>query len=435
MLSPRFQNHCHTLSISETRLLLAVSGGRDSVVLEHLCHNAGFNYQIAHCNFHLRGDDSDRDEQFVRQLAQRHNRTIHVAQFDTRQYAALNHLSIEEAARHLRYFFFEQIRQQENLDYIVVAHHRDDSIETFFINLLRGTGIAGLHGIRPVNGRIVRPLLIFSRADIDAYVSQHNLEYVEDCTNATLQYRRNQVRHQLLPLLRSLNPSFDDVMLQTINHLADVEQIYRTHLDQLQSRIIDKSNPDIHTINIDSLKGLTPLPTILFELLHPYGFSASQIANIIDSLDHQSGLQFHSPTHRLLRDRRQLLIYPISADSDSTTISFETRLLPPPADLADLRRMSNDTHAYFDADKIAMPLRLRHWRDGDRFYPFGMKGSQLLSDYFSDHKFSLLDKQRQTLLVDANDQILWIIGHRTDRRASITAATTQMIEITIQTKS
>ena len=431
MLSPRFQSNCQALSISEARLLLAVSGGRDSVVLEHLCHSAGFNYQIAHCNFHLRGDDSDRDEQFVRQLAQHHNRTIHVAQFDTRQYAADHHLSIEEAARHLRYDFFEQVRQQENIDYIVVAHHRDDSIETFFINLLRGTGIAGLHGIRPINGRIVRPLLIFSRADIDAYVSQHNLEYVEDSTNATLQYRRNQVRHQLLPFLRTLNPSFDDVMQQTISHLADVEQIYRTHLDQLQSRIIDKSNPEIHTINIDSLKGLTPLPTILFELLRPYGFSASQTADIINSLEHQSGSLFLSPTHRLLRDRRQLLISPISASSESTTISFATRLLPPPSDLADLRQMSNDTHAYFDADKIALPLRLRHWRDGDRFYPFGMKGSQLVSDYFSDHKFSLFDKQSQNLLVDANDQILWIIGHRTDQRASITASTQKMIEVTI----
>lgn len=433
----RFLLRCRQLNItSSTPLLLAVSGGRDSVALEHLCHHAGFNYHIAHCNFHLRGDDSDRDERFVRDLAQQHGRQIHVAQFDTRQYAADNRLSIEEAARNLRYAFFEQIRQKEKLDYIVVAHHRDDAIETFFINLLRGTGIAGLHGIRDINGHIVRPLLIFSRQEIDDYIRQHNLAYVEDATNASDQYRRNQIRHQLLPLLRQMSPAFDNTMQRTMSHLADVETIYKETIDCLRSQIESHNvNGDIN-ISLSDIHSLEPQSTLLFEMLRPYGFNAAQVTDILASLSNV-GSQYLSPTHILIIDRETIIISPSAEGLPDTTKKqlpeFTTQTIPPPADLALIRQWTDDTHAYFDADRVKMPLRIRHWKEGDRFYPFGMKGSQLLSDYFSDHKYSLLDKQRQPLLVDSNGQIMWIVGHRTDRRTAVTATTQKMIEVSITT--
>ena len=240
------------------QVLLAVSGGIDSVVLTHLMHSAGYPFAIAHCNFHLRPGDCDRDETFVRQLAATYAVPIHVAQFDTASHAASHHQSIEQAARQLRYEYFEQLRLQHGYAAILTAHHRDDSTETFFLNLLRGTGLAGLHGILPVQGHIVRPLLPFGRSDIEAYAAQHRLTHVEDSTNASLDYLRNQVRHRLLPLLRELQPAADHTLQQTILHLQSTERLYQALLAPLQQQLVQPM-PD-GTIYI-SLR--TPLPSPL----------------------------------------------------------------------------------------------------------------------------------------------------------------------------
>lgn len=456
MLLSRFLPHLSDLVGSHTRLLLAVSGGRDSVVLEDLCHRAKRDYVIAHCNFHLRPKDCDRDEQFVRDLAQRHGVPCFVAQFDTQVYAAERHLSIEDAARQLRYKFFQQIRQQEHLAYILTAHHRDDSIETFFLNLLRGTGIAGLHGIRPVNGFIVRPLLPFGRDEIDAYVQEHNLAYVEDSTNALLQFRRNQVRHQLMPLLRELAQGIDASMQQTISHIADVETVYRNAIDSLRQRLFHKveeaGEVATYEILVSDIEELRPQETLMYEFLSPYGFNITQVRNIISTLKAPSGRQFLSPTHIIVKDRDKFILTSrpcfvreddghdlanraadgsSSPAEDAPSPLIKTTILNPPADLAQLKTWSDATHAYFDADKIVLPIHLRHWQKGDRFFPFGMVGSQLLSDYFSDHKFTLLDKQRQWLLVDASGVILWLVGHRTDQRCKVTPRTTRMLEVVV----
>ena len=397
--------------------------------MEDLCYRLGYTFIICHCNFHLRGADSDRDEQFVRQLAQRHNVKCFVAQFDTETYAAQHKLSIEDAARQLRYAFFEEQRQRNGLDYIIVAHHRDDTIETFFINLLRGTGIAGLHGIQPLNGRIVRPMLAFGREDIDQYIELRHLSFVEDATNATLLYRRNQIRHQLLPLLRQMSPAFDTTMQRTMSYLSDVEQVYQERVEELRMRLLNVHADGIVDISIADINALSPRATLLFELLRPFGFRGTQTEQIIDGLNRGAGKCFLSPTHRLIVDRECVLIMPLA--SDEPVASFTLRQLPPPADRSFLREWTDATHAYFDSDRLKLPLSLRHWREGDRFHPFGMSGSRLLSDFFSDHKFSLIDKQRQLLLVDADDQILWIVGHRTDRRAAVNDSTLTMTEIIV----
>ncbi len=439
-------------------LLLAVSGGRDSVVLLHLVANAGVNFAVAHCNFHLRPGDCDSDELFVRQLADACHVPCHVAQFNTNAYATAQHLSVEEAARNLRYDFFRSLCQQYHYDYILTAHHRDDSIETFFINLLRGTGIAGLHGIRYLNGNICRPLLQWSRADINAYVAQHQLAYVEDSTNASLLYRRNQIRHQLLPLLRQLDSHFDLSMQSTMEHLADVEQVLLSTVASIRHSIVHTLQGGGEYIALQDIASLNPLQTLLYHLLKPYGVNAAMVQDIIASLNAQSGKQFHTPTHLIIRDRTHLLIVPnhfketeaagnkedikkevslstkgidfpkeFGAAEDLPEIVFST--LPLSA-VSDYR--STATVAYFDADKVQMPLALRHWRHADRFHPYGMKGSKLLSDYFTDLKLSLLDKQRQLLLVDATDTILWVVSRRTASPSAITSATTHLLKVEIR---
>lgn len=412
----------------EQEVLLAVSGGRDSVVLCELMVQAGYHFAIAHCNFHLRPGDCDRDEQFVRNLAIRHNVKCHVIQFDTYGYAAEKHLSIEEAARVLRYDYFEQLRQKYGYDVIATGHHRDDSTETFFINLLRGTGIAGLHGIRPKQGYIVRPLLPFGRDEINAYVQKYHLSFVEDYTNAKTDYRRNKIRHQLMPLLRQMAPSIDHTMQQTISYLADVETVYNDSIENLRSQLFE-SIGEGKRISIEAISHLNPQATLLFELLRIYGFNITQVNDILRSLHSQSGLIFNSEQYQIILDRNYLLLNPILIKEERPIIKSEVLSRE---SLVTLRTPINI--ALFDDSKVKRPYSLRHWKDGDRFNPFGMHGSQLVSDYFVDHKFSLIQKQQTWLLVDANDEILWIVGHRADGRCAVTSKTTKVLRLELQIK-
>lgn len=413
---------------SGQQVLLAVSGGIDSVVLAHLMHSAGYPFGIAHCNFHLRPSDCDRDERFVRQLAERYGVPVHVAQFSTQQYAQQHHLCIEDAARRLRYDYFEQLRSTHGYAAILTAHHRDDAAETFFINLLRGTGLSGLHGILPVQGHVVRPLLPFGRADIEAYAQSHGLDHVEDYTNAQLVYRRNQVRHQLLPLLRSLQPSADVALQSTILHLQSVESLYRALLQPLRQRYV-QPQPD-GTVVVDlAFSAMPDAAQLLYELLVPYGFHADVVRQILSAS--QSGKVFASPTHRAVLHRGRLVLQPIDAEPQvlpqvrwRSIVDFDYSQLP-------LRHMPPH-QIYLDADTVQLPLALRHWRPADRFQPLGMPhGTQLVSDYFTDHKYSLPQKQRQLLLVDANDQILWIVGHRTAHPSRVTPASRQLLLVEV----
>lgn len=416
------------------QVLLAVSGGVDSVVLAHLMHCAGFPFAIAHCNFHIRPIDCDRDEQFVRSLAQKYNVPIHVAQFDTLAYSSQHHLCVEDAARKLRYAFFDTIARDQGYAAVLTAHHRDDSNETFFINLLRGTGLSGLHGILPVNGNLVRPLLPFSRIDIEKYASANGLSHVEDTTNASFEYRRNQIRHLLLPLLRQIQPSSDFSIHQTIQNLQGVENLYQALLSPLRSQYVSQS--DDGTVRI-SLRFPTNMPSkqLLFELLRPFGYNISDVADILSS--DQPGRQFYSSTHVAILDRHALLLRPLDSLNNHAQLSFSINLesisdFPSYSDLLfHLKSLSSD-QAVFDADKVSLPLTLRHWINGDRFQPLGMaKGTQLVSDYFSDHKFDFFSKHNQYLLVDSKGLILWIVGHRTSHAARVTPSTSCLLRVSV----
>lgn len=413
-----------TLNIKQS-ILAAVSGGRDSVVLAELLHRGGYRFEIAHCNFHLRGDESDRDEQFVRDLANQYGVPCHVAQFDTDAYASEKKVSTEMAARELRYEWFEKVRQERRLDLIAVAHHRDDAIETFFINLLRGAGLAGLCGMKAQNGHVVRPLLHVSREEIDRYIAENGLHYVEDRTNATDLYLRNRIRHQLMPLMRDLNPSFDSVMSQNLHNLSDANEIYQSAVSTIIENIVTHRSDGIDEIPVARIETLKPQDTLLFEMLCPYGFNADTVNEILAGLHGESGRQYLSPTHRLVKDRQTLQVSALG-----TTDATPKLTISGPIARKEFTTLKTERNTILcDADLLKQPLTLRHWHDGDRFYPFGMKGSQLVSDYFSDHKFSLLEKQQAWLLCDADDKIVWVIGHRADGRFAVTGKTMEIIEI------
>lgn len=443
-----FRDFNSQLFNASTHLLVAVSGGIDSVVLCHLMQVSGRRYEVAHCNFHLRGADSDRDEQFVRQLAERYGVACHVAQFDTRRYAAENGLSIEMAARKLRYHFFAQLLAQSNTNalthshnnaFLLTAHHCDDSIETFFLNLLRGTGIAGLAGMSAVTVmtdtdpaiQVAHPLLPFSREEIVAYAEAQGLDHVEDVTNCSLEYRRNRIRHQLMPLLRDIVPGADKAIVETMRHLADTDVIYRQALEGVRARVVTHRD-GYDEMDIDALRSLQPLRTWLFELLRPYGFNAAQTTDIQDALDSTSGRCFYSPTHRLVRERATLVVAPLQREASASQ---------PPCQMKEWGReeylqqhgsfRTTADRALFDADLLRQPLHWRHPRPGDRFQPFGMQGTRLLSDFFSDLKLSKHERESQWLLCDAADTVLWVAGRRADGRYAVTETTQRILEVSM----
>lgn len=428
------------LIASGQQVLLAVSGGRDSVAMASLMARSGYPFAIAHCNFHLRPGDCDRDEAFVRALAERLGVRCFVAQFDTLALVRSERLSVEEAARNLRYAFFDEVMDREGFDCVATAHHRDDAVETFFINLLRGAGIGGLHGILPRNGRVVRPMLCFCRDEIDAYVKSQKLDFVEDVTNAEPLYLRNRIRLQLLPLLRSLSPSFDATMQGNLEHLREADALYRQAVDRACKEVLIHEGDGFH-LDITALQKQTAPATILFELLRPFGFSSAMMPQIVDSLDGQSGAVFLSPTHRLLKDRQSLLLLPLDGDSDGDA-SFELQPqcrsiehpLPMRFDclpVGECRLKVPPQKACFDYDRLRFPLHLRRWRMGDRFRPFGMRGSRLVSDLLVDAKLSREAKKKVWLLCDADDRILWVVGLRAASVASVDGSTCRVFTAAI----
>lgn len=435
------------------QVLLAVSGGRDSVTLCHLMARylaeeyAGDAAEplsaIAHCNFHLRPGDCDRDEQFVRRLAEHYGVPCHVAQCDTHSYASQHRLSIEEAARQLRYAFFEEIMTKHGYEVLATAHHRDDATETFFINLLRGTGIAGLHGIKvrspfasehavDASKWLIRPLLCFGRDDINAYVQSEGLEYVEDYTNAEPTFLRNRIRLQLMPLLRDMEPAIDTVMSDNLARLAEAELLYNEAVDT--HRKLLKPEEGGYSIGIAALRATVAPATVLFELLRPYGFTATLCRQILDALDGQPGKQFLSPTHRLIKDRSQLYVYPLRQEDDDYMIAdtYDMEALPIPLRLTvETPQMPcpalPPNEALFDMEKVKYPLTLRHWCKGDRFQPFGMRGSRKLSDFFKDLKLNLEQKRKVWLLCDDEGHVLWLVGLRASGYAAVTSTTSEVL--------
>ena len=435
------------------RVLLAVSGGRDSVTMAHLFQRAGIPFGIAHCNFHLRPGDCDRDELFVRSMAEGYGVALHCTGFDTQSYAQENGLSIEEAARQLRYDYFERVRQEEGYGVVATAHHRDDAIETFFINLLRGTGVNGLTGISVRNGKIIRPLLPFGRAEIDKYVKRHNLTYVEDITNSQPVYLRNRIRLQLLPMMRQISPAFDDVMSRNMVHIEHCAQLYNQTVDRLREQLLHSDDGVNYTVDIPSLLRCQPIETVLYELLHPFGFNSSVVEQVTESLHAQSGKQFFSSTHRLVKDRDILLVSPLQCISNQSSFIISRPQLNGCGSqfVVDVSRCMVEFHfdnacdgtmdrvrqigrdeAWYDFDRVRFPLSLRRWQKGDRFTPYGMKGSRLVSDLLTDVKVSLVEKEKVWLLCDADGRIMWVLGIRTADVAVVTTSTRTIMKVRIK---
>lgn len=428
----------HALLQPGRPVIVGLSGGADSVALLHVLTLLGYPCVAAHCNFRLRADESDTDEAFARQTAETLGLSFHRTDFDTADYACRHGISVEMAARALRYRWFETLRSEIDAQAVAVAHHRDDNVETILLNLIRGTGIRGLCGMSPRNGHIVRPLLAVERNQILRWLAARGLTYRTDSSNASDTYRRNFIRLRLLPLMEQLNPSVRDAILRMADHLTDTEAVYRDAIDTHRARLIDAGR----RIDIDGLLLSSAPHTVLFELLHPYGFTPSQCADIVRSLRGESGRTFHAPNGRwqVLKDRHHLILHPadMGRDTHSFTLSLNSELQMPihlrveerPVD-ASFTPIRDSHTATFDVDSLTLPLTLRTWRAGDRFVPFGMTGWKKLSDYFTDHKYSRIRKDATWLLCSASGDILWIVGERADNRFRLTSQTRRAVVVTL----
>jgi len=405
------------LFTTEDKLILGISGGADSVCLMHILLALNYSFELAHCNFNLRAEESDADEVFVKELAKKYQLEIHIKQFDTLEYASKNKISTQMAARDLRYAWFDDLLNKTNSKYIAIAHHENDDVETFFINLVRGSGLTGLLGIKEKNNAVVRPLLSVSRLDIEQYLNEKGLLFREDSSNASLKYLRNKIRHELMPLLTEMNPSIQDTIKGEIKILEGVSQIYTTKTEEIRKELMQEKN-GIVKFKISDLLALNSLQNYLYELLNPYGFVT--IDAIAKTLQGQSGKQFFSATHQLVVDREYILISPVKIENEVFVIAEKTVDLLIPLSLkfkitADKNIVLDSAIAKLDFEKLKFPLTLRKWQEGDKFMPLGMKKFKKLSDFFIDIKFSILDKQEQWLLCSGDD-IVWVVGCRIDER-------------------
>ena len=420
-------NRYHLIAEGE-KVILALSGGIDSMVLADLLLKTKVEFVAAHCNFHLRGEESDGDEKFVRDYAERNGIQCFVKHFETEKYAAKYGISIEMAARDLRYSWFEQLRQQLGYDKNAVAHHADDQAETFFINLLRGAGLNGLKGMKPQNGVIIRPLLWASREQIRKYAVESQITWHEDHTNAESVYLRNKIRNQLLPTFDELQPEARQGLYKSLEHLSAENELYRALLQEKMNQIIEY-NGEIQSIPHSAFLIQHSSFQLLFEWLRQYGFNTDQCHFIYDAIGTGVGNQYCSATHRLVIGRDELQLSEIKEKKDDEIqigIGEEEILSPFHLCFSKLERTTDfiidksPEVAQLDFNKLSFPLTLRHWRHGDRFHPLGMKGSKLLSDFFVDQKFTEYQKQNVWLLVSADGDILWVVGYRMDDRFKIT---------------
>ncbi|MBR4215754.1 MAG: tRNA lysidine(34) synthetase TilS [Bacteroidales bacterium] len=431
----------HHLATPTDRILLAVSGGADSVCMLDLFVKAGYNVAIAHVNFHLRGDDSNRDELFVRGLAKKYNVEIFVKSFDTKSYAEDKHISIEMAARDLRYAEFEQIMNKNGYAVTAVAHHIDDAVETFMLNLLRGTGISGLTGMHEKNGRIIRPMLGFTRKEIEQYIKDNGLEYVTDVTNFETEFSRNKIRNCVIPYFEEINPSFRNSFADTFKYMQQVKDIYYEEIERQKDRMIVNEESDIK-IDIEKLLQYPHREAFMFEVLRTYGFNKQQVAQIATALTSGSGKLFISNTHRLVKDRKYLIINQLDNFKSTSPLliplnqlvekyliwgdcRFEFDIIDYTADIN--LKCGNQT-AFFDLDKLVFPLEIRHWHSGDTIVPFGQKQPKKLSDIFINQKLTLADKERVPILCSGGN-IIWAVGIRASDYCKVTPNTKRILRI------
>lgn len=420
---------------SDKKFLLAVSGGVDSVVMAYLFKHSSMDFAIAHCNFQLRGDEADGDEHFVKHLAEGYKVPFFVKRFETGSHSEKNKMSIQMAARELRYDWLKDVRQKNGYDFIVIAHHADDAIETFFINLLRGTGIAGLHGISSIHDGVIRPLLCFWREEIEKYAKDKKLKWREDSSNASDKYERNKIRHHVIPELLKVNPDAAKAITHTIENLREAESIYHNAIQEKISKLAAKRDNKLF-ISIDGLAKLELAHVYLFELIKEYGFNHVQTKEVIEALSGQSGKIFLSVSHKLIRDRRKLVVEKRDGDElkedgliKESDTEFDNGAIKFKISVQERKKEYKPFHppsvGSLDYDKLIFPLTIRKWAQGDKFYPLGMKKPKKISDFLIDNKVSLVAKNDVYVMLSGNE-IAWVVGYRIDERFKIEPSTKKL---------
>lgn len=428
------------------RLLLAVSGGVDSVVLCELCKQAGYDFTIAHCNFQLRAEESERDENFVRELGKKYHVQVLVKKFDTQKFAEENKLSIQVAARELRYNWFAELLQAANeqpatINWLLTAHHANDNIETLLMNFFKGTGINGMHGILPKQGHIIRPLLFAKKEELTEFAVTNNSNFVEDSSNASDKYTRNYFRNQLIPDLQKVFPQVEDNLLNNIERFREIEILYQQSVILNTKKLLEQKGNEIHIPVLKLLK-VPALHTIIYEIIKAYGFTAHQADEVVNLLKSGSGKYISSATHRILKNRNWLIIAP-NDNTIAGTIFIEEKdkqveyqdgqlsfeLLP----TTNHKPQTSNLVAQLNADEIKFPLLLRKWKQGDYFYPLGMTKKKKLSRFFIDQKLSLIQKEK-TWVIEMDKKIIWVVGMRIDNRFKITGSTKNVLQISIPDK-
>ncbi|WP_301920993.1 tRNA lysidine(34) synthetase TilS [Ferruginibacter sp.] len=430
-------NKKENLFQSKDKLLLAVSGGVDSVVLCALCKQAGYDFAIAHCNFKLREAASDRDAEFVQQLAATYCVSFYIKTFDTISIATDTKKSIEETARDLRYQWFETLRVENKYDHIVTAHHADDNIETVVMNFFRGTGIKGLRGILPKQNKIVRPLLFARRMELETFTAIHQLAFVTDYTNAQNEYTRNYFRNEILPMVSRQFPEAKENILKNIQRLNEVEILYRFSVDMNIKKLVEIKGNEAHMSVLKLLKTV-PLTTVMYEIIKDYGFTAHQTDESIALLQSETGKYIQSATHRIFKNRQWLIIAPLQSEAgqhilieeNNKKVIFEAgELQIEKLEVTKVQLTSDILTALLDADEISFPLLLRKWKQGDYFYPLGMKKKKKLNRFLTDQKLSLTQKEN-TWVIEMNKKIIWVTGKRIDDRFKIYPVTKKILKFT-----
>jgi tRNA(Ile)-lysidine synthase len=452
-LLQRFQQYIidHRLFSPKDTLLLAVSGGLDSVVLCELCKQASYSFIIAHCNFKLRGEESERDAAFVQQLALTYAVPFTVKEFDTQTYAEKNKLSIQEAARELRYGWFAELIGNKDLSgpdasltrpdrsfptRLLTAHHLDDNIETLLMHFFRGTGIHGLRGMLPKQGDIVRPLLFARKQELKQFATENELRWVEDSSNALDKYSRNYFRNQIIPFVQNIYPEAENNLAANLRRFADMELLYDQAVNLHKKKLLEYKGQEIH-IPVLKLQKSQPLHSIVYEIIKEFGFSAGQVDEVTRLLESESGRYVASATHRIIKNRRWLIIAPAQAehaqtlaiDEDETRIVFENgALVFSPLNNKNLQLTNEPSTAFIDHASLQFPLLLRKWKKGDYFYPLGLKKKKKIARFLIDQKLSLTDKEKVWVL-ESNKKICWVVGLRIDDRFKIAETTKQILKI------
>lgn len=432
-----FQNHLQLKFpyLNTNKMLLAVSGGVDSMVLLDLFRNLNYNIHVAHCNFNLRDKESDLDQKLIEDYCSKFDIKLHVNSFNTINYSELNKVSIQIAARELRYNWFYELLGKNDYDYLVTGHHLDDSVETFLINFTRGTGIEGLLGVPEKNNKILRPLLNFSRDQIQEYAINNHIVWREDASNATTKYLRNKIRHDVVPVFKDKNPDFLNSFQQTLSNLSDSYNLIQDACDFVAKQVFLETDY-ILEIDIKKLKEFKNYKAYLYQWLKNYNFKSWN--DIYDLVDAESGKKVISDNYLLLKNRNSLILndFQISESEEFLIFENENNVLKPISLIfeninEEFTSVQDSNEIILDKEKLNFPLTIRKWKEGDYFFPIGMKGSKKVSKYFKDEKFSLFDKNETWLLVNNSSEIIWIIDHRMDDRFKITKQSKNIIKITL----